>query len=272
MSLSKTSLRNKMSRLQTNFIDGLAERVDEAEMLHNKLKTNAADLDAAQNLHRLFHNLKGVAMTFGFADLGSISAHGEELMDHLVETPPGEDESFWQELAACLDQFKSACQAILADPPAEPALPEASQAISPTTPTAYNKNNPPRVIVVDDDSLMRGVLKALLRSANYLVVGEASNGTDALALCGRAKADLVLLDINMPRVDGLQVLAEIRHKHPAIKVIMVSAQASLDKVSEAIQAGAVGFIVKPFNAAIVLEKIGRFFQQERKENNANSGS
>jgi two-component system chemotaxis response regulator CheY len=69
----------------------------------------------------------------------------------------------------------------------------------------------------------------------------------------------------MPRVDGLQVLAEIRRKHPAIKVIMVSAQASLDKVSEAIRAGAVGFIVKPFNAAIVLEKIGRFFQQERKE-------
>ena len=264
MNQNNTSLSDKMSRLQANFIEGLAGRVEEAETLFDLLKTNTADLETGQNLQRLFHNIKGVAMTFGFADLGSLAAHGEELMDRLLETPPGEDEAFWQELATCLDQFKSACQSILATPPDAPELPEGNNALSvpasTLTQAVRSKNNQPHVIVVDDDSLMRDVLKALLRSANFLIVGEASNGTDALALCAKVKPDLVLLDINMPRVDGLQVLAEIRREHPTVKVIMVSAQASLDKVSEAIKAGAAGFVVKPFNAAIVLEKIGRCFK------------
>jgi two-component system chemotaxis response regulator CheY len=109
--------------------------------------------------------------------------------------------------------------------------------------------------VVDDDGMMREMLKLILRSDAYTVVGEASNGQDAIALCARLTPGLVLLDINMPKMDGLHALEEIRKVAPTSKVIMVSADATMDKVSEAIQKGAVGFVVKPLNSASVLDRI-----------------
>jgi two-component system chemotaxis response regulator CheY len=108
---------------------------------------------------------------------------------------------------------------------------------------------------VDDDNLMREMLKAILRSEEYLVVGEASNGEDALTQCAKLKPRLVLLDINMPKMDGLHVLEAIHQSQPETKVIMVSASATMDKINEAIKLGAVGFVVKPFNAARVLDKV-----------------
>ena len=123
----------------------------------------------------------------------------------------------------------------------------------------------PSVVVVDDDSMMREMLKLILRSEDYQVVGEASNGQEAIALCARHKPGLVLLDINMPKMDGLQALDEIRRESPATKVIMVSAESTMGKVSEAIEKGAVGFVVKPFNPASVLDKIAMCLKGKRKE-------
>ena len=110
-------------------------------------------------------------------------------------------------------------------------------------------------VVVDDDGMMREMLKLILRSDAYTVIGEAANGQDAIALCEKLSPDLVLLDINMPKMDGLHALEEIRKVAPTSKVIMVSADATMDKVSEAIQKGAVGFVVKPLNSASVLDRI-----------------
>jgi two-component system chemotaxis response regulator CheY len=110
-------------------------------------------------------------------------------------------------------------------------------------------------LVVDDDGMMREMLKLILRSDAYTVVGEAANGQDAIALCEKLSPDLVLLDINMPKMDGLLALEEIRKVAPSSKVIMVSADATMDKVSEAVQKGAVGFVVKPLNSARVLDRI-----------------
>lgn len=112
-------------------------------------------------------------------------------------------------------------------------------------------------MVVDDDSMMREMLKLMLRSESYSVVGEASNGEEAISLCERFKPGVVLLDINMPKMDGLQALAEIRKVSPATTVIMVSADATMDRVSEAIKQGASGFVVKPFNSASVLDRVAK---------------
>ena len=116
------------------------------------------------------------------------------------------------------------------------------------------------ILVVDDDSLMREMLKAILRSEEYEVVGEATNGEDAIALCAKLKPKLVLLDIHMPKMDGLQVLSAIKQAQPEVKVIMVSADATMDKVAEAVQKGAVGFVIKPFNAARVLDKVKEYIK------------
>lgn len=119
----------------------------------------------------------------------------------------------------------------------------------------------PSVLVVDDDHMMREMLKLILHSDDYQVLGEADNGKSAIALCASMKPGLVLLDINMPEMDGLQALQEIRRVSPATTVMMVSAEATMDRVREAIAKGAAGFIVKPLNAASVLGKIENCFRK-----------
>ena len=122
-------------------------------------------------------------------------------------------------------------------------------------------NRKPSVLVVDDDHMMREMLKLILHSDDYQVIGEAANGKTAIALCASLKPGLVLLDIRMPEMDGLQALEEIRKVSPATRVMMVSAEATMDRVKEAISKGASGFIVKPLNAASVLGKIESCFSK-----------
>lgn len=127
-----------------------------------------------------------------------------------------------------------------------------------------NKPIKPSVLVVDDDSMMREMLKLILLGDDYRVIGEASNGQDAIALCAMHKPGLVLLDINMPKMDGLQALEEIRKISPATIVLMVSAESTMDKVREAIEKGASGFVVKPLNQASVLDRVTMCLKAKRK--------
>lgn len=118
-----------------------------------------------------------------------------------------------------------------------------------------NKHNKPRVFIADDDMMIRSLLRLILREDGYNVVGEAATGEGIVDDCKHAHPEVLLLDINMPGADGLQVLEKIRMAQPEVKVIMISADATLERVTEALQKGASGFIVKPFNAAKVLDDI-----------------
>ena len=108
-----------------------------------------------------------------------------------------------------------------------------------------------RVLVVDDDTLMREVLKAVLRDEGFDVAGEAKDGQSALAQIDRGLPDLVCLDVNMPGMSGLEVLKAIKVKHKECRVVMISGDSSMATVREAVGFGAVGFIVKPFKAGRV---------------------
>lgn len=108
---------------------------------------------------------------------------------------------------------------------------------------------------MDDDNVIREILKFILRSGDYSIAGEASNGPDAIQLCSKMQPSVVLLDINMPKMDGLQTMEEIYKVSPATIELMVSADSSMDKVREAIDKGAADFIVKPLNAVTILDKI-----------------
>lgn len=127
------------------------------------------------------------------------------------------------------------------------------------------KPKKPSVVVADDDHMMREMLKLILYSDDYQVVGEASNGEDAIVLCQKHKPGLALLDINMPKMDGLQALEQIRKISPATIVLMVSAEATMDRVREAIALGASGFVVKPLNQASVLDRITMSLKAKRKD-------
>jgi two-component system chemotaxis response regulator CheY len=112
-----------------------------------------------------------------------------------------------------------------------------------------------RVLVVDDDKLMRDVLKAILRDEGYTVAGEASNGENALALCDKAAPDVVCLDVNMPGMTGLEVLKTLRKRCPDTKVVMITGDASMSTVREAVGLGAMGYIIKPFNVGRVADSL-----------------
>jgi two-component system chemotaxis response regulator CheY len=119
------------------------------------------------------------------------------------------------------------------------------------------------VVIVDDDNMLRDMLKLILRGEDFSVVGEASNGQDAITQCEKLKPQLVLLDITMPKMDGLQALEKIRKVCPEAIVLMISADATMDRVAEAIKKGAAGFLVKPLKAVSVIDRINLILKDKK---------
>ena len=102
-----------------------------------------------------------------------------------------------------------------------------------------------RVVLADDHNLVRAGLRALLeRLPDVEVVGEASNGREALALIGKLKPDMALLDIGMPELNGLDAAARLAREAPRTRLVMVSMHATESFVAQAIQAGVAGYVLK----------------------------
>ncbi|MCC9165545.1 response regulator [Pontibacter harenae] len=121
-----------------------------------------------------------------------------------------------------------------------------------------------RILVVDDSFYMRTMLKNMLTDAGYEVVGEAPNGQTALELAKSTKPDLVTLDVILPDNTGLDVLKGIKSEQPDMKVIIVSAVGQEVIVNEAIEYGALAYIVKPFSEEKVLEVVSKALQDDTK--------
>lgn len=111
------------------------------------------------------------------------------------------------------------------------------------------------IIIVDDNDMMRSILRGMLRGEEYDVVGEARNGVAAVDLVERLKPDIACMDVMMPEKNGIEALCEIKAAHPETEVIMVTSNSDPETVQESIQNGASGFIIKPFNAARVLDTL-----------------
>lgn len=102
-----------------------------------------------------------------------------------------------------------------------------------------------RIMVVDDHEMVRNGLGALLSDENDLqIVGYASNGSEAIVKCGELPIDLVLMDIMMPVMNGVDATAEILRRHPHIKVLAVTINEQGRYIKEALKAGALGYILK----------------------------
>lgn len=111
------------------------------------------------------------------------------------------------------------------------------------------------ILIVDDAAFMRMMIKDILTKNGYNVVGEAENGLKAIEKFTELTPDLVLMDITMPELNGIDALKSIKEKNPSASVIMCSAMGQQAMVIEAIQAGAKDFIVKPFQAERVIEAV-----------------
>jgi len=112
-----------------------------------------------------------------------------------------------------------------------------------------------RVMLVDDASFMRMMLKNILVGSGYEVIGEAENGAKAVEQYKSLKPDLVIMDIIMPEMGGIDAVREIIKGNPSAKILMCSSMGQQSLVVEAIQAGAKDFIVKPFQPSNVLEAV-----------------
>jgi two-component system, chemotaxis family, chemotaxis protein CheY len=112
-----------------------------------------------------------------------------------------------------------------------------------------------KILVIDDAAFMRMMLGEILKMGGHTIIGEASNGKEAVSIYQELKPDLVTMDITMPEMDGIEAVKEIRKIDPQAKIMMCSAMGQQAMVFESIQAGAKDFVVKPFNAERVLEAV-----------------
>lgn len=110
-----------------------------------------------------------------------------------------------------------------------------------------------RIMLVDDAKVMRLILARIFEEAGYEVAGEAATGLEAVARYKEIKPDLVMMDITMPEMSGIDAVKEIRKIDPEARIIMCTAMGQRTLVLEAITAGARNYIVKPFTPSKVLE-------------------
>jgi DNA-binding NarL/FixJ family response regulator len=102
-----------------------------------------------------------------------------------------------------------------------------------------------RVVIADDHQMFVDGLRSLLEDEKELsVVGEAKNGFEVLAICDREPVDIVIMDINMPLMDGIQTSRELSKKHPSIKILGLSMYNDRDYISDILKAGALGYVLK----------------------------
>jgi two-component system chemotaxis response regulator CheY len=123
-----------------------------------------------------------------------------------------------------------------------------------------------RFLVVDDFSTMRRIVRNLLKELGFTNVQEAEDGVDALNKLRSAEFDFVVSDWNMPNMTGIDLLRAIRAdaKLKHLPVMMVTAEAKRENIIEAAQAGASGYVVKPFTAATLDEKLKKVFANMKK--------
>ena len=114
-----------------------------------------------------------------------------------------------------------------------------------------------RILICDDHSLFRDGLRSLLVAEGHEVVGEAKNGNEAVALARELEPDLVLMDVQMPEVDGIAATRMISAEMPALKIVMLTASEEESKLFDAIKSGAQGYLLKNLEAETFFEMLER---------------
>lgn len=112
-----------------------------------------------------------------------------------------------------------------------------------------------KILLVDDSKTMRNIQKAVLAQLGHTEIMEACDGQDALSKTGAFKAELMLVDWNMPNMDGLTFVRTVRQTNKTTPIIMVTTEAEKSRVIEAIKAGVNNYVVKPFTPDLLAQRI-----------------
>ena len=124
-------------------------------------------------------------------------------------------------------------------------------------------NKDMKILIVDDFSTMRRIIKNLLRDLGFSNTAEADDGVTALPMLQNGNFDFLVTDWNMPGMTGIELLKAVRadDRLKDMPILMVTAEAKRDQIVEAAQAGVNGYVVKPFTAAVLKEKIEKIFER-----------
>ncbi len=122
-------------------------------------------------------------------------------------------------------------------------------------------NKDVKILLVDDNDVTREVLRVILRSEHYTVVGEATDGGAALEMALKLFPDIIMLDLVMPKISGMEILPKLREMLPNAKILVVTANKDHDMVSEVVKAGIHGYILKPFNAQRIIDTVAAVVQK-----------
>ena len=112
-----------------------------------------------------------------------------------------------------------------------------------------------KILLVDDNDVTREVLRVILRSEGYNVVGEATDGGTGLDMAVKLRPHLIMLDVVMPKVSGKDILPRLRELVPDACVLMVTASKDQETISEVVKTGIHGYILKPFNAQKIIDTV-----------------
>ena len=125
------------------------------------------------------------------------------------------------------------------------------------------RSEPARLVIADDHELVRAGLRAMLTGQRGLeLVGEAANGHEALTLCCRLQPDLALIDVRMPKLDGLATCRAIKQECPATSVILITIHEKPEYLLEALKAGVAGYVFKDISQRELISTIGRVLHGE----------
>lgn len=111
------------------------------------------------------------------------------------------------------------------------------------------------ILLVDDNDVTREVLRVILRSEGYNVVGEATDGSTGLEMAIKLKPHLIMLDVVMPKISGIEILPRLKELVPNARVLMVTANKDQATIAEAVKTGIHGYILKPFNAQKIIDTV-----------------
>lgn len=115
-----------------------------------------------------------------------------------------------------------------------------------------------KVIVADDSRVIREKLKLILKNSEFEVIGEASDGKQAVTLCELLEPDIVTLDFNMPKLDGVKVIEILRENDFEGKIIMLTGVSDKKLITKALIKGANSYLIKPFDKEELIEELNKF--------------